>query len=294
MRRLEERADASPAKRQGSDPLHEQSAALCDLLGSARRWLVLTGAGCSTDSGIPDYRDQDGRWKRSPPMQYQEFMGQPEARKRYWARSMVGWVPFGRARPGTVHRQLAELEQAGRISALVTQNVDGLHQAAGSSTVVDLHGSLSQVDCTACGAGLTRSRLQDALERLNPEWTYAAARIAPDGDVDLEGVDYKEFAVPDCPICGGILKPAVVFFGESVPRERVRYCMDQLAESDALFVVGSSLMVFSGYRFVREATRLGIPVVILNQGRTRGDEDATVKLESDCAAGLSVLLSSLR
>jgi NAD-dependent SIR2 family protein deacetylase len=185
------------------------------------RLFVLTGAGCSTDSGIPDYRDRDGQWKRPPPVNYAAFMQEPGTRKRYWARSLVGWRRFGTAVPNATHHALVKLEQRGQVELLVTQNVDRLHQHAGSQRVLDLHGRLDQVRCMGCEARLARNAFQQMLEHSNPEWAQLDASDAPDGDADLEGHDFQHFEVPVCPHCSGTLKPDVVFFGESVPRERV-------------------------------------------------------------------------
>lgn len=274
--------------------LQDAVGALADFLAAHRRVTVLTGAGCSTDSGIPDYRDGDGEWKRSPPVQYREFVDDARARRRYWARSMVGWRRFGAARPNAAHRALAGLEPAGTVHHVITQNVDRLHQRAGSRRVTDLHGSLEEAACLACGHRVSRAKVQAWLEDANPRFGYAAAGDAPDGDADLAGADYDAFRVPDCPRCGGVLKPTVVFFGENVPRERVDGAFERLAEAAALLVVGSSLMVFSGYRFVRRAVEAGQPVAILNLGRTRGDGLAALKVEAPCGAVLEGVAETLR
>lgn len=253
------------------------------------RLFVLTGAGISTASGIPDYRDRDGGWKRTPPVNYQAFIGDAATRSRYWARSLVGWRRFGAARPNAAHRALARLETGGRVERLVTQNVDGLHEAAGSAAAVDLHGRLDRVRCLACEVRIARAQFQRELEQLNPAWTALDALDAPDGDAELEGLPFECFAVPACPACGGLLKPDVVFFGEAVPRERVQQAFDALARSDAMLVVGSSLMVYSGYRFARAAAQAGKPVVAINLGRTRADELLSLKIEADCSAVLGAL-----
>jgi len=255
-----------------------------------QRLFVLTGAGCSTDSGIPDYRDADGGWKRAQPVTYQAFMGEAATRRRYWARSLVGWRHFGRAGPNATHHALAALEQRGRLELLLTQNVDGLHQAAGSQAVIDLHGRLDQVRCMGCEARTPRADFQHRLEALNPAWTSREALQAPDGDADLEDADFADFQVPACPTCGGVLKPDVVFFGESVPRPRVEQAQQALQRADAVLVVGSSLMVYSGFRFVQAAARTGLPVAALNFGRTRADDLLTLKVEHGCAPALSFLL----
>ncbi|MEI7037435.1 NAD-dependent protein deacetylase [Fulvimonas yonginensis] len=268
--------------------------ALARFVETHPRLFVLTGAGCSTDSGIPDYRDADGAWKRTPPISYQAFMGDRLARKRYWARSLVGWRHFGRAEPNGTHRALRELEAQERLSMLVTQNVDGLHQRAGSRRVIDLHGRLDQVRCMACELRLPRTDFQHELEARNPAWAALQASEAPDGDADLDGRDFERFAVPPCPACGGVLKPDVVFFGENVPRERVATAMQAVVEADAVLVVGSSLMVFSGYRFVHAAARAGKPVAAVNLGRTRADPLLSLKVEAPCAQALSFLLAGTR
>lgn len=254
------------------------------------RLFVLTGAGCSTDSGIPDYRDSDGAWKRTPPVTYQAFMGEERTRRRYWARSLVGWRHFGRAEPNGTHRALQRLEAQGRVELLVTQNVDGLHQRAGQRQVIDLHGRLDQVRCMSCDWRQPREEFQQELERLNPAWVELDATEAPDGDADLEA-HFDDFVVPPCPACGGVLKPDVVFFGENVPRERVMQGMQALDAADAMLVVGSSLMVFSGYRFVHAAARSGKPVAAVNLGRTRADPLLSLKVEASCAEALSFLLA---
>lgn len=257
------------------------------------RLFVLTGAGCSTDSGIPDYRDADGAWKRSPPVQFADFMSVLATRQRYWARSLVGWRYFGRAAPNPAHLALVQLERQGRIDRLVTQNVDGLHERAGSSDVIDLHGRLDVVRCMACGHRLPRAELQAELAESNPDWTRLDAQVAPDGDVDLVVDDFSSFEVPACPVCAGILKPDVVFFGESVPRERVEGAMESARNADAMLVVGSSLMVYSGYRFAQAAAAAGRPIAALNLGRTRADDLLTVKVQQSCVDVLPRVVSSL-
>jgi NAD-dependent SIR2 family protein deacetylase len=252
------------------------------------RLFVLTGAGCSTDSGIPDYRDASGQWKRAQPVTLQAFTGDPAVRRRYWARSLVGWRRFGQARPNAAHRALAALEGRGKLALLLTQNVDRLHQAAGSRNVIDLHGRLDRVRCLACGLLLQRDAVQDMLLRLNPGWAVVEAVDAPDGDADLEA-DFSRFAVPPCPRCDGLLKPDVVFFGENVPRDRMDASMRALHEADAMLVVGSSLMVYSGYRFARAAASAGKPIAAVNLGRTRADPLLDLKVEEPCAQALSFL-----
>jgi NAD-dependent SIR2 family protein deacetylase len=268
-------------------PTHD--GALQQFIEAHPRLFVLTGAGCSTDSGIPDYRDTDGGWKRAQPVTYQAFMGEERTRQRYWARSMVGWRRFGAAAPNGTHHALSRLEQLGKLELLVTQNVDGLHQRAGSRNVVDLHGRLDLVRCMGCEERFSRSSFQATLLRLNPEWATLDATDAPDGDADLDGHDFASFQIPACPHCAGVLKPDVVFFGENVPRERVMDASQALEAADAVLVVGSSLMVFSGYRFVHAAARAGKPIAAVNLGRTRADPLLSLKVEQPCATALAFL-----
>ena len=268
-----------------ADPLREW-------LSPFRRVFVLTGAGCSTGSGIPDYRDADGQWKRTPPVTYQAFVSDAQVNARYWARSFIGWPRVADAQPNAVHRALAQWQASGAVSALVTQNVDGLHQRAGSEGVIDLHGRLDHVVCLSCDAVLTRADMQGSLAERNPDWTGLEAATAPDGDADLDGHDFSRFSVPPCPHCNGLLKPDVVFFGENVPRPRYLQAQSALQSSDAVLVVGSSLMVYSGYRFVRSAHEAGLPIAIVNRGRTRADDLATLKIDAEAGAALSAALAS--
>jgi NAD-dependent SIR2 family protein deacetylase len=259
--------------------------AVPDLLRDGRL-VVLTGAGLSTDSGIPDYRGPGAPDRR--PMTYQEFVSGPEARQRYWARSFLGYRRMGGARPNAGHHALAAIDP----DLLITQNVDGLHEAAGSRRLVALHGRIAEVVCLSCRRTTSRSRLEERLASANPGFAEAHASVAtrPDGDVDLE--DTAGFVVPECDECGGVLKPDVVFFGENVPPARVQQCydaVDSLTPDDVLLVVGSSLTVMSGFRFVRRAAKAGVPVVIVNRGRTRGDDLATVTLHAGCSEFLQVL-----
>ncbi|HUA79571.1 MAG TPA: NAD-dependent protein deacetylase [Dyella sp.] len=263
--------------------------ALQAFIAKHRRLFVVTGAGCSTDSGIPDYRDADGGWKRSQPVTYQAFMGEELTRKRYWARSLIGWRRFGKALPNATHHALAKLEQRDKLAMLLTQNVDGLHQRAGSQNVVDMHGRLDTVRCMACEHRFPRHVLQQTLLALNPQWATLDAFDAPDGDADLDGHDFSTFSVPPCPHCGGILKPDVVFFGENVPRDRVAAAMNALTDADAMLVVGSSLMVFSGYRFAHAAAKAGKPIAAVNLGRTRADPLLSLKVAQPCAEALAFL-----
>ncbi|MGJ9411900.1 NAD-dependent protein deacetylase [Aeromicrobium sp. CF4.19] len=254
-----------------------------DALLREHRCLVISGAGLSTDSGIPDYRGP-GSPPRTP-MTYQEFIATPEARRRYWARSHVGWARMGSAEPNPGHLALTALQHEGRLSGLITQNVDGLHARAGHADVVDLHGRIDRVLCLDCGDLSDRASLQRRLDELNPGWSEQEAVIAPDGDVVLEHTD--RFVVADCERCGGRLKPDVVFFGESVAKPLVAHCFDLTDAADALLVVGSSLHVMSGLRFVRRAHARGIPVVIVNRGATRGDTLATLRIDAGCSETLA-------
>ncbi|HYW92858.1 MAG TPA: NAD-dependent protein deacetylase [Gammaproteobacteria bacterium] len=248
----------------------------------SRRLLVLTGAGCSTESGIPDYRNAEGSWKRRRPIQLQEFLRSDLARRRYWARSTVGWRRVREARPNRAHEALERLHGSGLVRRIITQNVDGLHQKAGAAEVLDLHGRLDRVRCLRCGRLHAREAFQRKLLARNPGWAELAAGTAPDGDADLEGVDFGGFRVPGCGRCGGTLKPDVVFFGENVPRERLRRAMEWMDEADALLVAGSSLMVWSGYRFARAATRARIPLAAVNLGRTRADPELDFRVAGQC------------
>jgi NAD-dependent SIR2 family protein deacetylase len=264
--------------------------ALREFVERHSRLFVLTGAGCSTDSGIPDYRDTDGEWKRGQPIMLQDFVAHEHARQRYWARSLVGWKRMGRAQPNDAHRALAALEARGRIAQLVTQNVDGLHQAAGSRGVIDLHGRVDVVRCLRCERRVPRAEVQDDLAHRNAAFADLDSLEAPDGDAQLEGVDFTAFTVPECASCGGILKPDVVFFGERVPGERVQRAFAALAQADAMLVVGSSLMVYSGYRFAQAAAHAGKPIAAVNVGRTRADDLLTLKVTERCAEALGFLL----
>ena len=262
------------------------SSLLKEFFTEHERIFVLTGAGVSTASGIPDYRDDRGYWKHQQPIEYREFVDQHKARQRYWARSYIGWQRFNHARPNQAHQALARLEHRGRLTRTVTQNVDGLHQRAGSRQVTELHGSLATVGCLGCGAAIGRTSMQQQLRERNPALADLTARIAPDGDAYLDDFDASRVDIPACAACGGILKPRVVFFGESVPAMRVEACFDALASADAMLVVGSSLMVYSGFRFVRAAHRAGVPIAAINRGKTRADKLLTLKIKLDCAAAL--------
>ncbi|MEV7601312.1 NAD-dependent protein deacetylase [Kitasatospora sp. NPDC089797] len=239
---------------------------------AGRGAVVLSGAGLSTESGIPDYRGETGSRRRGTPMTFQEFTGSAAARQRYWARSHVGWRAIAGAEPNAGHRAVERLRRSGHVSAVITQNVDGLHRAAGTRTAVELHGGLHRVVCLACRRTGPRAALDRRLEELNGGFRDTPAWVNPDGDAELAPELVAAFRVVDCPACGGVLKPDVVFFGESVPRPRVQRCFELVDAAQALVVLGSSLTVMSGLRFVRRAARAGTPVVIVNQGATRGDD----------------------
>ena len=243
---------------------------------------VVTGAGVSTASGIPDYRDRNGNWKHARPVQFADFVSRPEVRQRYWARSFAGWRRIANALPNPAHAALAALEAAGRVDTLITQNVDGLHHRAGSRRVIDLHGRLQTVLCMGCGRRFGREQWQEELAAANPWWCPDTEHFAPDGDARLPDEDVGNFVTPACRSCGGFVKPDVVFFGENVPRDRVACAFDALDRAAALLVVGSSLMVYSGYRFARRAAETGKPIAIVNRGRTRADDVATLKIDADC------------
>lgn len=254
---------------------------------AGRSILALTGAGVSTESGIPDYRGE-GKTERHP-MTFDVFMGQEEARARYWARSYVGWSVIGDAKPNQSHFALARAESRGKISHIITQNVDSLHQQSGSEAVIDLHGRLDRVVCMGCRNVLPRLDMDGLLEDLNPGITKDLAVIfTPDGDAEIEIT--KDFRVPACLKCGGILKPDVVFFGESVPVERVQVAMQLVENAGALLVAGTSLAVNSGMRFARKAQSLGKPIVIVNKGPTKADEIAIAKIEAQTSIALEELL----
>ena len=257
------------------------------------RVFVLTGAGCSTGSGIPDYRDENGQWKRPAPVTWQALTGDPAVYRRYWARGHVGWPKFKSARPNAAHHALAELGQRGPVHALVTQNVDGLHQRAGSPAVIDLHGNLDSVVCLDCGARSDRDALQVLMEAANPGWDPGPAVFAPDGDADIAAEAEAAYRPPRCHVCGGLLKPDVVFFGENVPRERLAVALAALDEAEAMLVAGSSLMVYSGFRFARLAHERGKPLAILNRGATRADDLASLRLDGEVGATLQRAVAAL-
>ena len=251
--------------------------------------LVLSGAGLSTESDIPDYRGPTGLARRAEPMTYQQFTGSAAARRRYWARSHQGWRHVARAVPNAGHRAVAELDRSGLLAGIITQNVDGLHQAAGARQVIELHGSLDRVVCLGCGQLSSREALDRRLHAANPGWSAIVTQINPDGDAVVAGEQAERFAVADCESCGGVLKPDVVFFGENVPRPRVEQCYALTERASLLLVLGSSLTVMSGYRFVRHASRHAIPVAIINQGSTRGDNLARLTLDAPLGQTLAAL-----
>lgn len=242
--------------------------------------VVLSGAGLSTESGIPDYRGPSGAARRGTPMTYQAFTGDPLARRRYWARSHLGWRTIGDAAPNAGHLAVARLQQLGRVDGVVTQNVDGLHQAGGAHGVVELHGNLSWITCLACGDRSTRQAHEARLTAANPGFAATVAAVNPDGDVEVDDAELAGFAVPDCAACGGLLKPDVVYFGETVPTERVSRAFALVAGARTLLVLGSSLTVLSGRRFVLRAARDGIRVAIVNQGATRGEPYAGLLVDA--------------
>lgn len=277
-------------------------AMLLDFISQSKRMVVLTGAGCSTESGIPDYRSPGGPWTRHKPILFNAFVRSAEVRRFYWARSYRGWPRFEAARPNTAHHAIANLEARGRVHQLITQNVDDLHQEAGSRAVVQLHGRNRLVVCLECRGEFAREEMQQRLAELNEEWLARArwntllgddADFAPDGDADVAQELVGDFRVPECRRCGGVLKPAVVFFGESVPTDKVAHAMKRVDEADALLVVGSSLTVWSGFRFVKRAHDRGARVAIVNIGPTRGDALAELKVEDSCGGVLGDVVAAL-
>jgi NAD-dependent SIR2 family protein deacetylase len=250
---------------------------------------VLSGAGLSTESGIPDYRGPSGAARRTTPMTYQTFTGDPVARRRYWARSHLGWRTIGDARPNDGHHAVARLQELGALTGIVTQNVDGLHSAAGARDVVELHGNLARITCLGCGEQTSRPDLERRLDAANPGFTAAVSAVNPDGDVEIDDADLDGFTVVDCAGCGGLLKPDVVYFGETVPPDRVQRSFALVCAARTLLVLGSSLTVMSGRRFVLRAAREGIRVAIVNRGVTRGDPYAGLLVD----APLGVVLPDL-
>jgi len=261
---------------------------------AGRRVAVLTGAGISTDSGIPDYRGPDS--PPSNPMTIRQFTSDPAFRQRYWARNHVGWRHIDKASPNAGHRALADLEKAGVVTGVITQNVDLLHTKAGSQNVINLHGNYARVICLSCGDSMSRAALGEKLDALNPgfiELAEAVGGLAVAPDADAVVADTTSFRYLDCPRCGGMLKPDIVYFGENVPKDVVAQARSLVEQAEALLVAGSSLTVFSGYRFVRHAAALGIPIAIVNRGRTRGDDLATVKVDGGCSELLALLADEL-
>jgi len=276
-----------------SDGIDMDDELLAEFVQRHPKLMVLTGAGISTASGLGDYRDKAGQWKRKQPITGHVFINDEAARKRYWARSSVGWPSFSRARPGASHHALRCLEKHGYIELLVTQNVDRLHQKAGHEKCIDLHGVLATVSCISCQATIERDEFQTELLQRNDWLNHLTAAHAPDGDADLEIDSLDSMHVPACKLCGGLLKPDVVFFGETVPKPIVSTAMQALAGADALLVAGSSLMVYSGFRFCREAQKTGKPIAIVNDGFTRADDLAQIKIEGDCGERLEKLSGTI-
>ncbi|HEY4056139.1 MAG TPA: NAD-dependent protein deacetylase [Kofleriaceae bacterium] len=259
-----------------------------------KRITVLTGAGCSTESGIPDYRGPDTPPRVRASIQHREFIEKPEYRQRYWARSLLGWPRLRSAKPNEAHLALVELQRAGIAAGLITQNVDGLHSAAGHADVVELHGALARVKCLACGEMTSRDELQEALRVANPRFAETLeVKMTPDGDAELADDLVEDFQLVPCTACGGVMMPDVVFFGGSVPKPTLAAAWSAFDAGEALLVVGSSLTVFSGYRFVRRAAERGIPIAILNRGPTRGDEHATVRCDARAGQALPALVRAL-
>ena len=258
-----------------------------------RKFAVLTGAGISVDSGIPDYRGPTTRHLVRNPVKHDEFVKSAAMRQRYWARASRGYAAVGEAQPNAAHKALAQLEAQGLVSSLITQNVDGLHQAAGSQQVIELHGKLREVRCLACEQRYGREEIQAQIIGDNPGWIATRSVYAPDGDAEVAAAAQQAFTVPLCRICGGALMPDVVFFGGSVPKPRVQRAFDFVEAADGLLVVGSSLTVFSGYRFVRFAERRSMPIAIVSLGPTRGDKHATLKLDAPVGQVLPALSTAL-
>ena len=276
------------------DPaLEERFRTLCALLGKGPV-AILSGAGLSTEAGIPDYRDRDGQWKRARPVDHREFLHSQAVRRKYWARSFAGWPLIHSAHPARGHRAIAVLEDLGLVSAIITQNVDGLHQKAGSRAVIELHGGLHEVICLSCGERRSRAEVQGWMTDANRGLIDRQFIAAPDGDAVVAEAAYAAFRIPDCPACGGILKPDVVFFGDTVPKDRVRRGMAAVDAADSLLVVGSSLWVYSGFRMADYARQQGKPVAAINLGKTRADEFLETKIENDCGAVLQKLLARTR
>jgi NAD-dependent SIR2 family protein deacetylase len=273
--------------------VHDHAARIAAFLDRHPRTLVLTGAGLSTASGIPDYRDRDGARRGKPPIHGPDFRKSEAVQRRYWARSMIGWPVLAQARPNHGHRAIAGLERIGRIGSVLTQNVDGLHGQAGSHGVLELHGNIHTVVCLDCSALFPRAFVQGQLEDFNPHMAGANATPLPDGDASVEPTELARFRLPFCTCCGGTLMPNVVFFGDNVPPARTAIALEQMERADALLVVGSSLMVFSGFRFCRMAQAAGKPMAAINLGRTRADELLDIKIEESAERVLPLALELL-
>jgi NAD-dependent SIR2 family protein deacetylase len=273
--------------------IHDHAARIAAFLDKYPRALVLTGAGLSTASGIPDYRDRDGTRRGKPPIHGPDFRKSDAVQRRYWARSMIGWPVLAQARPNRGHQAIAGLERIGRIGSVLTQNVDGLHGQAGSHGVLELHGNIHTVMCLDCSAVFPRAFVQGQLEEFNPQMTGANATPLPDGDASVEPTALAGFRLPYCTCCGGTLMPNVVFFGDNVPPARTTIALAQMARADALLVVGSSLMVYSGFRFCRMAHATGKPIAAINLGRTRADDLLDIKIEETAEHVLPLALELL-
>ncbi len=266
---------------------------LAEFIHKHPKLVVLTGAGVSTDSGIPAYRDAKGNWQHAAPVQHKEYMENHYARQRYWARSLIGWPLMRDAKPGVAHFALSRLEQAGYVQLLITQNVDRLHQQAGSRNVLDLHGRSDRVKCMHCAADYDRRDIHKQIAQANPDFQIVTASARPDGDADLETEAFKHFIVPGCEVCGGILKPDVVYFGDNVPKASVFKALDALQQAGALLTIGTSLMVYSGYRFCKKAHEWDKPICALNLGITRADDLLDLKLNAPIAETLADAVDSL-
>ncbi|XP_069475846.1 NAD-dependent protein lipoamidase sirtuin-4, mitochondrial [Ambystoma mexicanum] len=283
-----------PANAPLHSPMFEQ---LQEFIANSRKLFVMTGAGISTESGIPDYRSEGvGLYARTArrPIQHTEFVRSASARQRYWARNFVGWPQFSSHQPNEAHLALSNWERQKRLHWLVTQNVDSLHSKAGTQRLTELHGTTHRVLCLGCGACSPRSELQDRFMSMNPTWAAEARGVAPDGDVFLEDEQVQSFRVPSCAECGGTLKPDVTFFGDNVNRDKVLFVHERLEECDAVLVVGSSLQVYSGYRFIVAAHEQKLPTAILNIGPTRADHLASIKANSRCGSVLPIILTTQR
>jgi NAD-dependent SIR2 family protein deacetylase len=257
------------------------------------RLFVLSGAGISTESGIPCYRDREGQRTGRSPILLKDFLGSDYARRRYWARSLIGWPVVAGAQPNAAHHAVRALAARSRVHRLVTQNVDGLHTRAGNPDVIELHGNIGRVRCMECGEQHTRASVQRMLEAMNPDFIGHVAPDLPDGDANIEHLDFASFDIPGCTRCGGVLKPDVVFFGESVPRELVQDAARSLESADAMLVLGSSLMVYSGFRFCEWAAKGGKPIAAINMGKTRADALLALKVEAPCSEVLEALIEGL-